>query len=302
MKLGILVVYLVAEDDAQLLEIHLSQIEKNTTVPYRIYAAANRLLPRFRERIERLPFVKICSISSTDLRGPDEHPYYLERLVRHAIEDGATHICTLHVDSFPVRAGWAEEIAAKLQGNCVLVAAQRDAQIDRKPVTEFMMFTREFYLAQRPAFRIPEHLKSSGEYRRYSVVCPHDPDSGTGYGFAIWAAQLSWLPLPRVDRRGNRHYTGGLYGDLIFHLGGAVVYHAGPEAVTSRQMRVARMLSLFRRMMLPLIPWRIRRRLVYMPGLGPWMVAHFVRPAFEASRTALLTDPEQFLREIRDQS
>jgi hypothetical protein len=59
MKLGILVVYLVTEEDERLLDIHLSQIEKTTSVPFRIYAVANRLQPRFRERIESLPYVTI---------------------------------------------------------------------------------------------------------------------------------------------------------------------------------------------------------------------------------------------------
>src|ERR1700730_4179926 len=163
MKLGILVVYLVAEDNEQLLEMHLSQMEKNTRVPFCIYAAANRLQPRFRERIERLPYIKICPIPDTDLRGRDEHPYYLEWLVKAAVLDEATHICTFHVDSFPVQAGWAEEVAAKLCGDCVLVAIQRDKETDRKPVTEFMMFTREFYLAHRPTFRIAEHLNASAD-------------------------------------------------------------------------------------------------------------------------------------------
>ena len=106
MKLGILVVYLVAEEDERLLEIHLSQIEKTTSVPFRIYAAANRLLPRLRERIENLPYVSIYEFPTTTLRGSHEHAYYLDRLAETAVADGASHICTLHVDSFPVCAGW----------------------------------------------------------------------------------------------------------------------------------------------------------------------------------------------------
>jgi hypothetical protein len=300
MRLGILVVYLVAEDNEQLLEIHLSQIEKNTRVPFCIYAAANRLLPRFRERIDRLPHVKICPIPDTDLRGLDEHPYYLEWLAQAAVSDGVSHICTFHVDSFPVRAGWAEEITAKLRGDCVLAGIQRDKKTDQKPATEFMMFTREFYLEHHPTFRIPEHLFASAEYQRYAAACPHTPDSGVGYGFAIWSAHLSWFPLLRVDKGKNRFYCGGLYGDLIFHLGGAVRYHAGPRTATVFQIHAASLLSVLRSFALVMVPWRLRSRILFMLGLVDWVEAHFTVPALQATRAALLADPEGFLRRLQE--
>jgi len=300
MKLGIVVVYLVAEDDERLLEIHLRQIENNTAVPYRIYAAANRLLPRFRDRLARLPYVTICPIPDVP-PGASEHPYYLDRLVDTAVRDGATHICTLHVDSFPVRAGWAEELAAQLQGRCVLAAIQRDKLTDRKPVTECMFFKREFYLAHRPTFRMPEHLLASAEYQRYSLACPHCADSGVGYGFAIWAAQLAWFPLLRVDRGRNRYYCGGLYGDLIFHLGGAVIHGAGPHATSAAQVRAAKLLSRLRSMAVVLLPWRLRRRFLDIFGLSRWVHENFTTPALEANKAALLADPDRFLREIQNQ-
>jgi hypothetical protein len=299
MKLGVAVVYLVDQDDSGLLDIHLSQIQKLTSVPYCIYAAANRLLPRFREKLERLPLVKICSIPDTDLRGRDEHPYYLEFLVKAAVEDGATHICTFHVDSFPVQAGWAEEIAGRLHGPCVLAAVQRDPQTDRKPVTEFMMFTREFYLSYRPTFRLPESILASAAYKRYLAECPHTPDSGVGYGFAIWSAQLSWFPLERVDRGKNRYYCGGIYGELVFHLGGAVLYRARAQPASRGQIRTADVLSVVRRATLPILPAWLRRRVLGSLGLERWIEAHFTVPALESAKAELLKDPEQYLRRIR---
>ena len=204
------------------------------------------------------------------------------------------------MDSFPIRAGWAEEIADRLRGNCVLSAVQRDAKTDCKPVTEFMLFTREFYLKHCPTFRITAEAIESNAYKQYSAECPHTPDSGVGYGFAIWSAGLSWLPLLRVDRTRNRYYSGGIYGDVVFHLGGAVLYRAEIKPAKPGEMRFAAMLSFLRPLVLSILPWRIRRRILEVLGLGSWMEAHFTVPALHAARSALLADPEQFLRRLQD--
>lgn len=298
MKLGILVVYLVAEDDGQLLEIHLSQIEKTTSVPYRIYATANRLLPCFRERIERLPHVTICAAPDTGLRNAGEHAYYLGRLAEAAVADGVTHICTLHVDSFPISAAWAENIAARLHGDCVLAGVQRDEQNERKPVTDFMMFTREFYLAHHPGFLLSERERASAEYRRYLAECPHTWESGVGFGFKIWSERLTWFPLARVDRGKNRYSSGGIYGDLIFHLGGAVRHRSGAAEATRRDVRFAEILSRLRAVARWSIPWRIRKHLQAI--FGRWIHERSTLPVLLTTREALLADPEGFLRELQD--
>ncbi len=304
MKLGILVVYLVAEEDERLLEIHLSQIEKTTSVPFRIYAAANRLLPRFRERIERLPYISICQIPTTTLRDSSEHAYYLDRLAQVAVADGATCICTFHVDSFPACAGWVEKITAEMRRDCVLAGAERDERTNRTPVTEFMIFTREFYLAHGPTFGLTENEMASLEYQKYLASCPHTPDSGVGFGFKVWSQGLSWFPLKRVDRDRERYSTGGLYGNLIFHLGGTVRYSFAREDVTSSKIRVARLLSLFRGLGRAVVPLKLWRRFNRTIAVERWTQAHWARPllgrVFLETRDALLADPEQFLHRLLD--
>jgi len=305
MKLGMLVVYLVAEEDERLLEIHLSQIEKTTSVPFRIYAAANRLEPRFREQIEKQPYVSICQIPTTTLRGSAEHAYYLDRLVEIAVADGASHVCTFHVDSFPVCAGWVEKITAEMRGNCVLAGVERDEWQDKKPVTEFMMFTREFYVAHRPTFKLTENEMASSEYQRYLASCPHRGDSGVGYGFKVWSQGLSWIPLPRVDRERERHSTGALYGNLIFHLGGTVRNRsARDDASSSKTRNIVRLLSLCRAFGKAVVPSKLWRRFNKIHAVQRWGNAHWARPLrgkeFQETRTALLADPEQFLHGLGD--
>ena len=69
MKLGIAVVYMVSERNERLLDLHLSQIEKNTTIPYTIYACVNHLLPQFLPKLEQNPRVTICPCEPYVARG-----------------------------------------------------------------------------------------------------------------------------------------------------------------------------------------------------------------------------------------
>jgi hypothetical protein len=310
MKLGILVVYLVAEEDERLLEIHLSQIEKNTSVPFRIYAAANRLLPRLREKIERLPYMSICEFPTTTSRGSQEHAYYLDRLAEIAVADGVSHICTFHVDSFPVRAGWAEKITAEIRGDCVLAGAERDDRKDKKPSTEFMLFTREFYAEHRPTFLLTEEELASGEYQRYRLSYPHRyADSGVGYGFKMWAQGLSWFPLKRVDpdlERDREYYaTCALYDNLMFHLGGTVQDRPLRQNLSSYRARtVMSLLNMARAVGGAAMPSKFWRRVNRISTVQRLAEAHWAKPSrvrdFLDSRHALLADPEEFLRRLLD--
>ena len=106
MQLGIVVVYQASMEHAELFNIHLNQIDRCTDVPYTIYAAANRSTPEIRALLADRPRVRICNCPSTDLRGLWEHSFYLEELVKTAVEDGVTHIAVLHMDSFPILPGW----------------------------------------------------------------------------------------------------------------------------------------------------------------------------------------------------
>jgi len=214
MKLGIVVVYLFEEASAPLMEIHLRHIEHHTRIPYVIYAGVNRLGSRFRDELARRPEVRICECPDTPLRGMKEHAHYLEHLVRLAVEDGVSHVATLHLDSFPICSGWAEELAGKLSSSCALVT------IDRIN-TACLFFDREFYLCYQPSFLLSTAERECAGYRRY--IDEFDPleHSGIGYGFTAYRNGKSWHYMKDttvIDYTG----AGRVYDDTIFHLGGAV--------------------------------------------------------------------------------
>jgi len=333
MRLGIAVVYLVSKENERLLDLHLSQIERHTQVPYVIYGSVNRLLPQFRTKLERHPKVRLCECPGTDLRGSEEHSFYLERLVRTAIEDGATHVVTLHVDSFPIRLGWAEELAEKLSDSRPFAAPSYRAY------TACLFFHQDFYLKYQPTFLLSEVDRSSERYKEFCRKCEHIPDSGIGYCFKAFSEGISWYPLRESNKGDPRFgFFSTIYGDLVFHLSSA----AYSENDQSPKNAVILKKSSF----LPvrklgeatrfLIPGRVRDRAwnqIGIPicgmflrgviqysrnqrksagGIGlrisknamGWVWNQFgisiiSKPAFESVKSQLLEDPESYLNSLR---
>lgn len=212
MKLGIIVVYMVNREDAKLLDLHFEYIEKNTGVPYTIYGSVNRLLPQFRQQLARHPQVKICNCPETDLRGAAEHAYYLEYLTKYAIDDGVSHIVTMHVDSFPIRPYWAQDLAAKLSSSCAFATIE---DIN----TACLFFSRDFYLGYHPTFTLSPKEYASPQYRQYQKKYNANSHSGIGYGFNAYTEGLSFYYLRESTKSDD---NGKIYEDMIFHLIGAV--------------------------------------------------------------------------------
>jgi len=102
-RIAVCVVYLVDEPYEFLFYKHLEQVRRcSEGFDIRIYAGVNRLAPKYLEHLRALDFVKLCELAPTLLRYSQEHAHYLDQLVPIALSDGATHIATLDVDSFPV--------------------------------------------------------------------------------------------------------------------------------------------------------------------------------------------------------
>jgi len=295
MRLGIAVVYMVLPGEEELIDLHLCQIERCTRVPFTLYAAANRLPTDLRDRLAAKPYVRVCSIPTTELRGSLEHAYYLERLIAKAIEDNATHVVTLHVDSFPIRSSWASELAAKLSYNYALAAIIRDELRDPKPMTACLFFPREFYVRYQPKLILPRKAMHSAVGRAYVRHLTAPNESGTGYGFLVFKENLQWFPLRRTNLREDHYYFGSIHEDLVFHLGSAVSESRGfPGA------REHLWLRLVRQKMSVLLPRRTKKLLkVLIPQriLVPESPAH--RHAYSTVREALIADPEGYLQYLQ---
>jgi len=321
MKLGIAVVYMVSERNERLLDLHLSQIEKNTTIPYTIYAAVNHLLPRFVQKLQDHPQVKICPcetyVPGSGLLRQDreqlaakglafldskyEHSWYLEQLIRQAIDDGVTHVAMFHVDSFPVRFGWDKELVAKLSNRCVLAGTTRDTTTDYKPLTAGILFPREFHLRYQPRLLLTQEQTDSADYQRYRQACPHSGGSGVGYGFRMFLEELTWYPLVRSNLGGNHALFGMVHGDMIFHLmAAAVVDQQNGVDYTVRASQRRGLVGAMARLAVVLIPERLRR------GLRNRLSGHIRkwyrssdRQDWERERAMLLDDPEKYLAYLR---
>jgi hypothetical protein len=317
MKLGIAIVYMVSEKYSRLLDIHLDRIRRHTTVPYTIYASVNRLQHRFRQRLEQDPHVRIIDSPTTQMRGSEEHSYYLEHLILAAINEGATHIVTFHVDSFPIRLGWAEEMADKLSDTCALITLEHVN-------TAFLFFSREFYLRFRPKLMLTEMDRRSPSFPRY--LREHKPiqHSGTGYCFKAFSEGFSCCYLcsdsPKeagqnslFDEEGplgvveldTKYVFAVTYDHTVFHLKGAV--RLGDKGTKAEAMKPYMNLRIKAFVVIQKI-WRttplwlhsLMKPILFRPYkqilMEPFEQATLSK--FEAEISAFMEDPDGYLEEL----
>ncbi len=303
MKLGIAVVYVVREGNERLLDLHLDSIRRHTGVPYVIYAGANRLAAGMRETLRRRPEVRILGLPVTALRTSEEHAFYLERLIAAALDDGVSHVAVFHVDSFPIRPGWAQETAAALLERRPFAAAVRDTHWDYKPFTAFMLMQSEFLRRWRPRFLLDGEERRSAAYRRYRRRFPHHPDSGVGFGFLAHREGLEWLPLERSNRGEDHAHFGSIYGDTVFHLGAAAWRRKdfpgsrGPTGLLDLRARLGPALG--RVLPAEARAWLKRVMSRAVPALDIEAKYAANEAAFEAVRQQLLADPGAYIDRLR---
>lgn len=287
MKLAIVVVYLVGKDDEDLLNLHLEKILKHTAAPFTIYAGANRLLPKFQQRLKQHTEIKLCPLVSTDERDAAENSFYLEQLVKLAIDDGATHIVTLHVDSFPIRDGWVEELSSQVAGKAF-------ATVDRGPYTACLFFTRDFYLNHHPHFLLSDAEHSSEAYKKFAERHEHVLHSGLGYLYRAFVDGLTWRSLN--ESRLNDAF-GVVYAGVIFHLHGNARLGDIRSPSILNQPRVARVLRKTRVLARAVVPRHARR--VLWDNFGD-SLSSLDKPAMALAKQQLFKNPDAYFAPMRD--
>ncbi len=228
-KLGIVVVYLMNEDDENLLKIHLDFIKKYTPQDFTIYAAANRLHQHLKSILKSHDFVRICSIPDTNLRLAYENTYYLQHLIDIALEDNCTHIALFHPDSFPIKYNWFQTVIDNIGNSYAMAAIVTNLVTNNKPHSSFMLFEKEFYLKYSPKL-IPDfttlHTPIYREYiKEHSVLV----ETGIGYGFCLYHNKLNYYKLLHSNKNYIHPDFALIYDDLIFHIH----YNAMPYKSTS---------------------------------------------------------------------
>ena len=220
MKLGIVVVYLISEVDEKLLDIHLDQIAKNTTTDYTIYANVNMLLPKFIQKLKNNSNVKICNsndyIGPIDgLRSTYELSYYAEKLIKEAIDDQVTHVVIMHPDSFPIQMGWERILEKTISNSNVMVSKFPE-------MSACLFFRRSFYLNYNPKLISSKIDLKSSIYKQFlnDIGAVDLLEPGMGYAFEIYKKTFQWKSLNRSNLGEDHYFYGGIFEDLIFHLGG----------------------------------------------------------------------------------
>ncbi len=222
-RLAFLVVYLAKEPYRPVFERHLEYIERYAPPgEWWIDAVAHRASEEVRDRLRSKPYVRLHgpdSIPPVQQGGSLEHAAYLDALVARALDAGATHICTLDDDSFPVRADWCAVALDHLAAGHAFVAPLRVENGDTDlPHPSFLFSSADFIRAEQPGF-FPD--RTSPAFRRYRRDHQQVLDTGSGFAVAAHRSGRSWAPLLRSNARDDHPIMAGIYGDIAFHFGGA---------------------------------------------------------------------------------
>ncbi len=218
-RLAILVVYFLKDDtDTALAQLHLDRIRRHTNVPYKIYAAANRIPDETRELLRRDEHVELCAIAPTDLRSSKEHGYYLDALLQRALQSDATHIATLDVDSFPIDDHWVETLAGLAPSGSGMAGVLRIENGDQELCHPSCIFaTRDFYTRFAPTFY---PFPVGDDLRAFQQATGQSADTGIDLAVQLWKQHEPWGRVLRSNRVNPHAIMAGIYGDVVFHLGG----------------------------------------------------------------------------------
>jgi hypothetical protein len=227
-KIGILVVYLVDDNNERLLDIHLDYINKNTKSTFNIYAGINLLLPRFKKKLANHNFIKSFHLDpyvgpDDPHRGTKEQTHYLEQLIELAYSDGITHIAIMHPDSFPIKYGWDKCFESLLNQEWTLIS-------NYPAMSACMFFEIENYFKTNLSLLPKKEELKSDSWNNFQSQnkTPHLIETGMGMAYQIEQRVQTWYKMKKTNHRQYHEYFAGIFDDMIFHLGSASEYKTRP--------------------------------------------------------------------------
>ncbi|MBN8429747.1 hypothetical protein JF535_02665 [Microbulbifer salipaludis] len=220
-KIGILVVYYLDPAEEWVIQEHFRRLEACYKNQFKIYAACNRLAPDLWHYLSGREYIEAVPVVDTDLRGSQEHIWYLDQLKTVALEDGCDYICTLDVDSWPITGNVFDRALALLEEHNVdLMAIQREENGDTYlPHPSFIFASAQLFRNLDLRFGAPSSDADTREFHRFSEVTKQPFDTGIGVGYKLWEHEIPWLKLLRSNTVDYHFLMGGVYGGLIFHMG-----------------------------------------------------------------------------------
>lgn len=207
MHLAILVVYVFDDARLPLFDYHLARLRRHTDVPFRIFAAAHKVTGAARQRLEAIPEITVVDCAPPVPMGVrDEHSHCLDRLAAHAMQGPYTHFASLHLDSFPVRDGWAKALAG--------AATDPDlSAIVPNGYSAGLFWTRAFYERLAPTMLVTAAERQTAQFQAFKATYPAYDHVETGLGY-IYTAWREGVPWRAVTTDGDRK----IYEGVLFHL------------------------------------------------------------------------------------
>ncbi|WP_200238459.1 hypothetical protein [Lamprobacter modestohalophilus] len=255
-KIGVLCVYFVPDGWDWLISLQLQHVFRyvDDDIQIKLYASIIQAPDSVRQLLEAE--TGHVEIIDTRIRNPlpnREHGANLDALARRAAQDGCDILVTLDVDSFPIDPFWLHNcIKVISRGVSVISVYRSENEQTFLPHPSFTVFTSKFLTKHDFQFYPSDDQQQNQEFKTFLRESGIRFDTGVGLGYALWHSNERCQTLLRSNVRDLHYLMGGIYGDMIFHLG---AMSRSPLFKRDFQTVTWRLLSRYQR--LPSI-WRLR--------------------------------------------
>ena len=260
-KVALLIVYFMPDDSTEwIFHEQLRMLDKLSYPNFCLYACVKRLPAGHRQILSRKPYAILPELEENTFSGSEEHGDYLDQMTRIARADGADYIATLDMDSWPIVPDLFEQTLSMLEDREARLAAVFRAENGDSYLPHPCYLLAEANLFEYPTslFCPDRRLYDSARMAQFLDNTGQAVDTGLGLAMTLWEHHLDWIRLLRTNKTDHHYILGGVYADLIFHLGGST---RSILVMRGDGMTWARTLTAF----MPFLPfvWKYRSRVFH---------------------------------------